>query len=233
MKQLKNISILNSAYFSLYLQFIIGIICFFVIFIPLHTKDIILSYILILETIVQFIEFLFYYWLITHFSSINYEVTFVRYFDWFITTPTMLISIIFFMIYKHDDETNKNDTVVDISNIFDTYGNLIGYILLFNALMLIFGFLGEIKILNKYLSFFIGFIFFFLSYYLIYDNFVQNNYTNLVIFYVNFIIWSLYGVAYLFSYKLKNISYNLLDIFSKNMNGLLLSFYILYLYYNG
>ena len=38
------------------------------------------------------------------------------------------------------------------------------------------------------------------------------------------IVWSLYGVAATFSPNLKNVSYNLLDLVSKN-------FYGLYIYY--
>ena len=228
---INNINILNSAYFSLILQLIIGIICVFGIFIPLKNKDNVLTDILILETIVQFIEFTFYFWLITQFSKINYEVTFVRYFDWFITTPTMLISIIIFMIYQNSLNETNNDPINFYKEFIENM-NTIVYILLFNALMLIFGFLGEIKLLNKKLSFIFGFIFFFLSYYLIFSNYVNNNINNTFLFIINFVLWSLYGIAYLFTYKNKNISYNILDIFSKNLNGLFLFFYIIYLYYN-
>lgn len=228
---INNINILNSAYFSLILQLIIGIICVFGIFIPLKNKDNVLTDILILETIVQFIEFTFYFWLITQFSKINYEVTFVRYFDWFITTPTMLISIIIFMIYQNSLIETNNDPINFYKEFIENM-NTIVYILLFNAFMLIFGFLGEIKLLNKNVSFIFGFIFFFLSYYLIFSNYVNNNINNLFLFIINFILWSLYGIAYLFTYKNKNISYNILDIFSKNLNGLFLFFYIIYLYYN-
>lgn len=228
---IENINILNSAYFSLILQLIIGIICIFGIFIPLKKKDNVLTDILILETIVQFIEFTFYFWLIIQFSKINYEVTFVRYFDWFITTPTMLISIIIFMIYQNSLNETNNDPINFYKEFIENM-NTIVYILLFNAFMLIFGFLGEIKFLNKNVSFIFGFIFFFLSYYLIFSNYVNNNINNLFLFIINFILWSLYGIAYLFTYKNKNISYNILDIFSKNLNGLFLFFYIIYLYYN-
>ena len=215
-------NIYNSALFSLYSQIIIGIICLFGVFIPLKPEDNILNSILLMETIVQMIEFIFYYWLVSNIYSISYDVTYIRYFDWFLTTPTMLISIILFMIYKTSDKIiNFYDTINDNKeNIF--------YIILFNALMLIFGFLGEIGLLSKYISFIVGSLFFMLSFKYIYDNYVNNNETNEIIFYVNFVIWSLYGVAFLLSYSNKNVMYNVLDIFSKNMNGLLLFFFIIY-----
>jgi bacteriorhodopsin len=37
-----------------------------------------------------------------------------------------------------------------------------------------------------------------------------------------FIVWSLYGVAAILPFFIKNISYNILDIFAKNFFGLFL-----------
>jgi hypothetical protein len=42
-----------------------------------------------------------------------------------------------------------------------------------------------------------------------------------------FIVWLLYGIAYLFNYKYRNVSYNILDIFSKNFYGLYIFYKIL------
>ena len=64
-------SIYTSAYYSLFVQFIIGIICLGGIFLKLDNNDKILNEILILETIVQSIEFIFYIWLVFNFSNIS------------------------------------------------------------------------------------------------------------------------------------------------------------------
>ena len=80
--------------------------------------------------------------------------------------------------------------------------------------MLLFGFLGEKKIINKNLSIIIGFIFFFLAFKYIYDKFVLNNEKNKKLFYFVFIIWSLYGLA--FFQTVQKICYNILDLISKN-----------------
>lgn len=220
-----NDDIYESAVFSLYSQLVIGIICFLGVFIPLKEEDNVLRSVLLLESVVQGIEFIFYYWLVTNIYSINYDITYIRYFDWFLTTPTMLISLIIFMIYI------QSDKVINFSETFFENINIISYILLFNALMLIFGFLGEIKVISKYTSFIFGTIFLLVSFKYIYDNYVQDNSINKMIFYVNFIIWSLYGIAFLLSYSNKNVMYNILDIFSKNMNGLFLFIFILYINY--
>ena len=42
-----------------------------------------------------------------------------------------------------------------------------------------------------------------------------------------FIVWSLYGVAATFKPNEKNVSYNVLDIISKNFYGLFIYFQIL------
>ena len=63
---------------------------------------------LILEVIVQIIESAFYFWLAYNFTKII-NVTPKRYIDWVITTPTMLITLILYLIYlnkKGNNETN-------------------------------------------------------------------------------------------------------------------------------
>ena len=93
--------------------------------------------------------------------------------------------------------------------------------------MLLFDYFEEKKIINKNFSIIIGFIFFFGTFKIIYDNYVKQNNMNKNLFYGVFIIWSLYGVAALFDHKAKNISYNFLDIISKNFYGLFLFYKIL------
>jgi hypothetical protein len=126
--------ILLSAYISLIIQFITGVISLYGIFIPLPFKDRILREILILETIVQVIEFIFYVWLVVSFYKINYDVTYVRYFDWFWTTPVMILSTIYFFEYI----TYESTSILDITIKDFSYLSLI---VICNFLMLLFGFL--------------------------------------------------------------------------------------------
>lgn len=86
--------------------------------------------------------------------------------------------------------------------------------------MLFFGLLGELGILNRNICFVLSTLFFLSSFKIIYDHYVTIDYSNRKLFYFMFIIWSLYGVAFLFNYKYRNVSYNILDIFSKNFYGL-------------
>lgn len=218
-------NIYRTAYISLFFQLFIGILCVYGLQIKLKPEDYILHEILLLETVVQLIEFIFYAWLITNFHKINYEVTYTRYFDWVITTPTMLLSTILFMIYIE----NKDKKIVEFKKTIEENKKPLLIVFFSNLLMLLFGFLGEINKLDKTISFSLGSIMFSICYYTIYKNFLGTATLNQYLFYITFIIWSLYGIASLFPYVIKNVSYNILDIFSKNVNGLFIFGYILFI----
>ena len=215
--------ILLSAYISLIIQFITGVISLYGIFIPLPFKDRILREILILETIVQVIEFIFYVWLVVSFYKINYDVTYVRYFDWFWTTPVMILSTIYFFEYI----TYESTSILDITIKDFSYLSLI---IICNFLMLLFGFLGEIKKIYKSISIIFGFIFLFATFYLIYDKYVGDKLLNKLLFFSMLFIWILYGIAFLLPYSKKNTMYNILDIFSKNIYSV---FIFLKIYYTS
>jgi len=223
--------IYTTAYYSLFIQFILAIICTLGTFIKINDSDSILHEILILETIVQFIEFSFYIWLLTTFSQIKTNVSSIRYIDWFITTPTMLFSLICFMIYYNNTHNNIPTDHLSIMNIYNTNSSTINNIFIFNAVMLLTGLLGEINIINKLNAMFLGTLSLFISFYLIYMNFVGDTLLNKSIFWFNFTLWSLYGIGYMLNNTNKNITYNILDIFAKNINGIMILFYILYMKY--
>lgn len=210
-----------STYISLIIQFITVFICLYGMFIPLAFKDIILREILILETIVQFIEILFYIWLVIYFYKINYDVTYVRYFDWFLTTPIMLLSTIFLFEYM----SNHSISIFEIITKDFYYLSLI---IICNFFMLLVGFLGEIKKMYKSISVLLGFIFLLSTFYFIYDKYVGDNIINKLLFFYIFFIWILYGIAFMLPYSKKNTMYNILDILSKNLYSLFIFFKIYY-----
>lgn len=222
-----NKNVYYSAYVSLIVQFLIGIICIYAYY--LDGVSSFLKDILKLEIVVQMIEFTFYVWLVMNFSQIKMNVTIIRYFDWFITTPTMLFSMIAFMIYYKKIEEEKNpDDSLSVYNIYNENQQNILLVLLLNFIMLLFGFLGELKIINKMIAFLVGTVSLIYSFNIIFNNFVQGNKVNEYVYWSTFILWSLYGVAYLFSYNIKNTIYNILDIFSKNISALAVVLYVVY-----
>ena len=166
----------NTIWFSLILQIITGLIPIPGLYIKLQEKDKILTDILLLETVVQFIELFFYVWIA--FSILNIKkMASRRYLDWFITTPTMLLSTIMFMKYQERKEKNElQNKPKTTKNFITEHKDIIIKIFGFNFLMLVFGYLGEINTISKYISIPIGFGFFYKTFEIIYNNYA--NFTN-------------------------------------------------------
>ena len=179
-----------------------------------------------IEYIVNFIEGTFYYWMITNFKNIK-NITLFRYYDWIITTPTMLFTYSMYLLIIEKIEKNKEHTLLELIN-YEKY-NLITIILL-NWLMLFFGYMGELGKLSVKLSTFLGFIPFIIMFYIIYENYAK--YTsigvNTFIYFVS--VWGLYGIAALMNYEIKNIMYNILDLFAKNFFALFLAYILIFKY---
>ena len=212
----------KTIYFSLFVQLITTIVSLDGIFVKLRSEDKVLQDILILEAIVQFIESLFYIWVILALHNLN-KVTPRRYIDWTFSTPIMLITTIVFMKYKELKEKGY-DSTFRIWDFFKSDKENIKKIILYNGLMLLCGFLGEAGILDKRIGIPVGFIFFYLSFNLIYKEYAQKTKEGSNLFKFLLVVWGLYGVAAMTNLDTKNVSYNMLDIVSKN-------FYGLYIYY--
>jgi hypothetical protein len=119
----------------------------------------------------------------------------------------------------------NNDTFVEI---LQKNAYIFIPILFLNALMLIFGYLGEINIIKEKIAVLCGFIPFILCFTIIYEKYAKYSEQGLILFWYFVSVWSLYGVAALFPYNLKNIFYNILDLFAKNFFGLYLAYIIWY-----
>ena len=60
----------------------------------------------------------------------------------------------------------------------------------------------------------------------IYDNFAKYTTEGLRLFKYFVVVWGLYGIAALTDYDIKNASYNILDLFSKNALGIYYSYIV-------
>jgi len=213
---------------SIIIQIITGIIELTAFFIKVPTTYSILKQLLAIELIVQFFEGSFYFWLANNFNKV-FNITPKRYIDWAITTPSMLIILMIYLIYLNKRTLNLNNQLNFFTIFKDNYFIFIP-VLLLNWSMLIFGYLGEINFIPTLLSTLIGFIPFFIYYYIIYINYVSTNtntYSKLIFWYFLF-FWSLYGFVTILPYYIKNSLYNIFDLFSKNFFGLFLSYIIFY-----
>lgn len=217
------ITVYTSLILSIMIQIVSGIVEFVSLFAKLPSQYIFLKQMMMLEVAVQFIESSFYIYWFYHFKKVS-NVTPTRYFDWVITTPTMLVNLIFYLIFLQKLDTHTSDSL-QFFELFKQESNTIIPVLLLNWAMLLFGYLGEIYVLPVSLGVSLGFIPFLIYYYIIYDTYVLNE-TGFKIFIYFFIFWALYGCVAILPYKIKNICYNMLDLFSKNFFGIFLSYLI-------
>lgn len=212
-----------TAKYSLIAQVITGMID--IIALQVKSNVLILRQLLGLELAVQLIEFVFYVWLVYKFPSHSKEeITKYRYYDWALSTNIMLFTLIVYIV--HLQYPNKT-----ITEIYKENKANIHLVLVLNTLMLILGYLGEIKKISINQSVYLGFIPFFIYYGIIYKSYVKNDVLisdekkreiNFLFWYF-VLVWGTYGISALFPYTQKNVSYNILDVFSKNFFGLYLS----------
>jgi len=182
-----------------------------------------IRHILNLETCISIVAGYFYSIFITQIEGYSKDnkpvdwtdISKTRYVDWTITTPMMLLTLCIVL----GSNINKK---VDISTL--------SIVLLLNYIMLYVGYLGETnavnltgtKEMNLLLVSIIGFIPFTGMFYLIFKNFVQPkyNFANYCLYFFYLIVWSLYGIVYLFKEEYKNICMNILDCIAKCLIGL-------------
>jgi bacteriorhodopsin len=209
---------------SVIVQIITGVIEIVSIFINIPNKFLFLKKMMLLEILVQIIEGSFYiYWLYDFKNIVN--ITPKRYFDWVLTTPTMLINLIFYLIFlKH--KKNNTSNKLNFVKLFNKEFYTIITILILNWLMLLFGYLTEISVIPLILGISLGFIPFIIYYYIIYKKYAVLSNEGLKIYFYFLFFWSLYGISAILPYKMKNICYNILDLFSKNFFGLFLTYLI-------
>jgi len=175
---------------------------------------------LISETAVNVIATIAYIYFIQYLydDKIPLEgVTSFRYLDWVITTPLLLLSFALYSSYRTNKERESGEKFQDVDF------TPLSYIIVLNLIMLLFGFLGENKLMNKHYAFAIAIVAFALLFYFIYEDYVKDKAESLTPLYGVFLfVWFLYGVAYYLPVMSKNIMYNILDIIAKSAFGIFL-----------
>ena len=209
---------------SVIVQIITGVIEIGAFFVQVPTIYLLIKQLLMIELIVQFLEGMFYVWLAYNFTKVI-NVTPKRYIDWCITTPSMLLTLMLYLIYLNKKVENKTDEL-EFFTLLKENASIFIPVLCLNWLMLFFGYLGEMKRIPVLLGVFLGFIPFLIYYYMIYVNYVTQHTSGFLLFWYFFFFWSLYGVVAVLPYYIKNAFYNILDLFAKNFFGLFLSYII-------
>ena len=205
--------VISSAIFSLIVQIVAGVFLVLGYFYKLKPADKVLKNIITFELVVQIVEALMYVVLIRYFISGNIDTS-LRYLDWFISTPIMLISTMLFLIWLYKRPVPLKET-------FKEERVNVSWMIVLNALMLAFGYLGEKGILNKWVSFVGGSGFLVGAFAMLYK-YAKETKEGKIFLAIMFAIWTLYGGAFLLPLKAKNVSYNILDLFAKNFYGVFL-----------
>jgi bacteriorhodopsin len=208
---------------SILIQLVIGIISTRGLFFNVDEKHKILTDILKVETIVQYVEFGFYvYFLRTFDTSPLSNMARIRYYDWFFTTPTMLLTTVIYFKYEEHTEHNKPG-ILDFHTVLKQEKPIIVQIIVSNFFMLLFGYLVEKKKIDKKVGITIGFVFFAITFHLIYKNYAIHSTVGKKLFNILLPVWGFYGIGACLNDTYKNNMFNILDIFAKN-------FFSLYIY---
>lgn len=145
--------------------------------------------------------FHYYYMINTPDSPVAY-----RYFDWFFTTPILLIDLCIIL------DIYELDFIIKICSL--------------NTLMLLLGYLGEMNVISMFNSMIFGFIPFIIMFYLIKQKIKENEKYKKTndyekIYYAFLGLWTLYGVNHIVpNIELKNTTYNILDLLTKGIFAL-------------
>lgn len=182
-----------------------------------HTRFI--KYSLVTETCVNIIAGLTYSYVMTLLDGKGLKlnkVTPIRYIDWVLTTPLLIISFVLYLTYYDNDRGPVQTKDPDFSPL--------GYIIPLNFMMLAFGFLGETGRMDKMKALYLGFAAYTGMFAGIYEEYIRHNsYSGAKVIYGVFaFVWFLYGMAYLLDTVAKNIVYNFLDVVSKAGFGILI-----------
>jgi len=181
----------------------------------MRTKNPTVRHVLNLETCISVVAGYFYSIFTTKIGEyeiknapINWqELTETRYIDWSITTPIMLLALC--VVLSSEIQLSVHLPIMVV-------------IILLNYSMLYAGYLGETSALDRTTANIAGFLPFIAMFGLIYWKYVipKYNLANRAMFYFYFVVWSLYGIVYLFDEETKNVMMNVLDLFAKCLIGL-------------
>lgn len=178
----------------------------------MRTKDSRVRHILNLETCISVVAAYFYgkFTAATNATTIDYtELNRVRYTDWCITTPIMLLVLTLAFLYNRGGGARLN------------FGTFL-VVLALNYVMLGSGYAGEAGYIPRQHGLVAGFAAFFGLFSFMYAKFLRGgNFDNKILFWSFFVLWSGYGLLYyLEDQETRSVGYNVLDLFAKCFVGI-------------
>lgn len=216
-------SVKQTTEISINIQQLSLLINFIGLSVTLPEQHLIIQDLLIIEIVVQIIELVFYLLFLKDLATTNVtDMAKTRYYDWIITTPSMLLTSIVYFEYLSTIESNGPS--FRLPHFITNNQHNITFIFTANFFMLLFGYLHEINIIDKLTATLYGYVFFLLTFGIIYDQYAQKSIQGKKLFIILFITWGLYGIAFLFPEIPKNNTINVLDLFAKNFFGVFLTY---------
>lgn len=180
---------------------------------------------LVIETIVNVIQLAWYVTAPIVFLKKNtVPDTRLRYTDWFLTTPLMLLSLVAIGEFFGDTGIHS------LAELFREHGRDLTSVFLANLSMLIFGLLATYvkNPIKKYLIW-VGFLPFLHVWIIVFWSFTANTTgAGVTLHVLSFFVWLLYGVLAHFSNYVQSIGYNILDMIAKNVTSLIITVIILF-----
>ena len=183
----------------------------------MRTKVPKIRHILNLETCISVVAAYFYGKFmdkINESDSIDYEeINKLRYTDWAITTPIMLLVLLLALLFNIK---KKNSGPSGLS--FYTFV----IVLAMNFFMLGAGYMGEVGMIDKTKGMLAGFVGFFALFGYIYQKYIKPHkiFDNSILFWAFFVFWIGYGLLYMSDDVTRNVGYNVLDLFAKCFVGI-------------
>ena len=206
--------IINASFYMSYVFLVTtGIITFIE---ALRTPEVKIRNMMNLETCISFVATYFYSVFVAMVGDVEKPIDYkkisqLRYMDWSITTPLMLIVLLTALVFN----TDKHGSIGIFSYLF---------VFVVNYGMLGFGYLGEAQIMERTTANLLGFGCFAIMFGFIYTRYVKPKYHfgSYALFFSYVVIWGMYGIVYFFDDINKNICYNTLDVIAKALVGILL-----------
>jgi len=198
----------------------------------------VLRTILTLEIVIQVVEFVWYFIVGMLYVTLGWNVEIAtRYIDWVWTTPLMLISLMFFSIFEADRCVTNVDLLGDGSRVV-----ALASLIIFDWQMIAVGAAYELKGSNLadwfsgmldsispgFSGLWLGFVPLvaaFVPLFVIAGEGASKTAWGIVSVSLTFVLWIAYGMVALFvnNVETKNTAYNLLDIVSKNVVGIIIA----------
>ncbi len=167
------------------------------------------------ESSIIFIAFCFYLFILDkNWKAPSPAKLRIRFYDWILTTPLMLIVLI--LLYPSEKLT--------VQQTFSSNALTITAVCIMTVLMIVIGLYNNSCMFpRKIVASIIGFILLIGIFVTIYLRTGVARSKSQTAFWYTVIIWTLYGFVYFLPFTVKNVAYNILDLLAKSIFGLLLA----------